>query len=779
MTFEGGVDSNKIVTVASQNYPDGISPTMVVWLNNGTVRGGGITPRYGWKPIVKNAGWSGRFQGEYMYEPDGGLPYKVLSIGGQIYRARVDDDNSVENLSALFGLSNPPDELQSYFIQGEQFLIIQAGDLTTLPLFWDGTTLRRSLGRARVVGFTSAAFTVPAVGVFRDVTLKAPGYQGTTNQIITIGGKNYLQVVPDNFITLKNITEAGTGNTVPAGAIMFDTAGDPVTTVMVDFVVPVAGTPVPVPVFVTVKWTGALPKDVVIDGETWQITTVGHAAPAANHVFLVNLTDTQGNNVPANSALYSVPELPAATAMDYYMGRIWYAIGRTYAAGDIVKGPSGTIAYEKRDSILKITENPLAVSGDNFVVPTNAGNIRCITHTAELDETLGQGRLYIGTRRTWYRLEVTVTRDAWSDPNYPNEQPRQIVVQRKFGPTGDHRSVVPVNGDLWYQSVDGIRSLNLSIRNDQGWGNVPASNPERRAIAFNDRALLRYGSGIEFDSRLLMTAVPFDIPGIGTAHRGLIPLDFNRISAFEQKQPAWEGFIEGLDILQLTEGDFGGLQRAFITCASRVSGEIEIWEITTSDIFNAQVNNDGNRIARVIEFPALTWGDNFSLKQLETMELWYDQLRGTVDFELFLRPDNYPCWVPWHAWQVCAAKDCTEDAASDCNPEYPTQLYCAGYEPSVFMPQPPPFCVEVSKRPVNIGYQFQIKLVTRGWNRILGYRLHAIPLMKAPFQNMVTCAAPVPLPQGANTPVLSTDFFEDENGSTVFDDGNDVLDLQE
>lgn len=773
VTFEGGVDSNKITTVASQNYPDGIPPSMICWLNSGTVRGGGILPRFGWKPQVQQAGWSGLYQGQYMYEPDGGLPYLVLSIGGRIYRARVDSDNSVEDLSGVFGLTNPPDQPQSYFVQGEQFLIIQAGDLLTLPLFWDGTTLRRSLGATRVVGFTRApSFTAPAVGAFIGVPLVAPGYQGTQNQVVSINGANYIQVAPSNFATVKNISEAGVGNTVPAGAILFDSLGVPVTTVLVDFVVPAIGASVNI--FVTVEWTGAVPKDVVIDGENWQITATGHAAPAANNIFLVNLTDTPGNAVPVAAKLLSVPELPAATAMDYYMGRIWYAVGRTYAAGDIVKGPSGTIPYEKRDSILKITENPLAVSGDNFVVPTNAGNIRAITHTAELDENTGQGRLYIGTRRTWYRLEVPVTRDAWSDPAFPDKQPRQIVVQRNFGPTSD-RSVVAVNGDLWYQSVDGIRSLELSIRNDQAWGNVPASNPERRAIVFNDRALLRYGSGIVFDSRLLMTGVPFAVEGIGTAHRGLIPLDFNRISAFEQKPPAWEGFVEGLDILQLAEGDFGGLQRGFVTSVSRVNGEIEIWEMTLSDIFDNQVNNDGSRIARVIEFPALTWGDNFTLKQLETMELWYDQLRGTVDFELFLRPDNYPCWVPWHAWQVCAAKDCTEDAASDCNPAYPTQLYCAGYEPSVFMPKPPPFCVQVSKRPVDIGYQFQIRLVTRGWNRILGYRLHAIPLMKAPFQNMVTCEAPLPLPQIA--PVLSTNFFENESGSIVFDDSGESLDL--
>jgi hypothetical protein len=47
--------------------------------------------------------------------------------------------------------------------------------------------------------------------------------------------------------------------------------------------------------------------------------------------------------------------------------------------------------------------------------------------------------------------------------------------------------------------------------------------------------------------------------------------------------------------------------------------------------------------------------------------------------------------------------------------------------------------------------------------------------MKRPFENMVTCAAPLPIPQIA--PVVTPNLFEDENGSVIFDEGGDVLDL--
>src|SRR5262249_16452120 len=98
-----------------------------------------------------------------------------------------------------------------------------------------------------------------------------------------------------------------------------------------------------------------------------------------------------------------VNEIPAATAMDYFMGRLWYAQFRQYSAGDIVGGPSGSNVaptfYNFRDSLLNVTENPLVLGGDGFTVPTQSGNIRALKHSANLDTALGQGQLFIFTIR--------------------------------------------------------------------------------------------------------------------------------------------------------------------------------------------------------------------------------------------------------------------------------------------------------------------------------------------------------------------------------------------
>jgi len=592
--------------MVSPGFDTGLKRNQLAWLTNGTVRGGGVSQRTGWKPLLRDVPWKGIFQGAFMYETSFGDPYIVVSIGGITYRVRVDTDNSVENLTAAFGGTQmPPNEPETFFVQGEQFLVIQAGDLSTLPLFWDGAKLRRSVG----------------------------------------------------FL--------GVGN-------------------------------------------------------------------------------------PGN-------EIPAAGPMDYYMGRLWYAFGRQYAGADIVGSQaSGSAIYNFRDSILKNTENPVSLAGDAFIVPTMAGNIRALKHSANLNTALGQGTLYVFTRKSIYGTDVPPTRTEWANL----KEPLQRVAQIDFGAVGD-RSIVPVNGDLFYQSVDGIRSLALAIRYFDQWGNVAISTPEERILRFNDRALLRFSSGINFDNRLWQTVVPFQT-AVGVAHQGVIPLDFDILSTLaERRPPAWEGMYEGLYFLQLLTGDFGGLQRAFAFVTSKLTGNIDLWELTTQDRFDSQVNGNGDRVSWFLETPAYTWGDPFKLKKLDGLDLWFDKMLGTVQFMVEYKVDQNPCWIQWHSWKQCVAKDCREDPEAVSCPEYPVQPYCEGFKATVNLPTPPVICEPNNARPSTEGYQFQIRITIKGWCRLRGLRVYALPKMQEPYKNMV-CAShsffdsggtPAPAPTPPTPPV--------------------------
>lgn len=593
LDFSGGVNSVKVTTIQSQQNPNGLARNELAWLDNATCRDGGITQRFGWLLNGQMHDGSALFQGWFMYEPVGADPYLIASIGGQIYR--VDPDTgAATNLTALFpGTDNPPAEAFAFFCQAEQFLVIQAGDSVTLPLIWDGSILRRS------IGITNTAV--------------APGTPG-------------------------------------------------------------------------------------------------------------------------------VNEIPAATCMDYYMGRLWYAQGRQYSAGDIVGGGSGTLAYGFRDAVLNVTENPLVLGGDGFVVPTQDGIIRALKHGAAIDAALGQGRLFIFTRKAVYALQVPVTRADWIAATN-NNQPLQTVVQLVNGSVND-RSVVSVNGDLFYQSLEpGIRSLMQSVRYFTQWGNIQISANEQRILQFNDRSLLRAASGIFFDNYLFQTALPKLTPQ-GIAHQALVPMDFIPISSFgQQKQPVWLGMDEGVDFLQLATGDFGGRDRAFAAVVSRgdaaaPAGTIQLWEITSFSKEDKIVGENGNRVSWIIETPAFTWGREFDLKKLVACELWVDRLFGTVQFILQYRPDGAACWVRWHEWKECSPKNSNETVQEPI--AYPLLPCLESYRSTMMSPKPPEGCASATGRPTYIGYQFQVRLIVKGFCRIRGILLHAEMVERALYKD-ITC----------------------------------------
>src|SRR4029077_4639179 len=219
----GGVDSGRIATVQSQSNPNGLPRTMLAWLDNGTVRGGAISPRPGWLKLLSLV-TSGLFQGGFLYNPVGADPYFIVSVSGTIYQVLVDSPNTVTNLSQKFNLFNPTGVPQAYFAQGQQFLVIQAGDYVTLPLFWDGTILRRSNGLSQGTSTSinyalqvTGAGGVPPAGSTVTVMLASP-YPGSVNDILQWGGYGSFKVtsITGNAIVLTTLnTSLGGASVLP------------------------------------------------------------------------------------------------------------------------------------------------------------------------------------------------------------------------------------------------------------------------------------------------------------------------------------------------------------------------------------------------------------------------------------------------------------------------------------------------------------------------------------------------------------------------------------
>jgi hypothetical protein len=450
----------------------------------------------------------------------------------------------------------------------------------------------------------------------------------------------------------------------------------------------------------------------------------------------VTLTITQ---VPAFIGS-NISQLPAALAMVYYQDIIWYAQGDVVSGGDIVGGPSGTAANNYTDSVLCVTENPLAIGGDGFRIPID-GNITGMQWPSQDNAALGQGLLYIFTINGCCSLQVPANRQSWISMTASNPPQINVVLGGKrdspgYGAVNDW-CIVPINGDLYFQTIEpGITSIILAQRYFQQWGNIDISNNEQRLWDFTNTGLLSWISGIYFNKRMLMTALP-QLTQYGTVHAALLPMDMTPIDTFEElSSPNFEGMHEGFSFFQLlTSGEFGGKQRAFaITLNPNSPGEIDLYEtIPTNTIYFDSITTPQGVTKNIpiewqAEFPAFTWGEEADPKELLGGMVYYDQIVGEVIFRMEWRPDFASCWTFWDEWKVCFEQS-SLSVPSIKNPSpYPLTLP-PGYS-FHSLPKPPTVAQLETGFPAARAYQIQPRLTGIGQARIRGLLLHAQILKK-------------------------------------------------
>src|ERR1041385_6903574 len=99
-------------------------------------------------------------------------------------------------------------------------------------------------------------------------------------------------------------------------------------------------------------------------------------------------------------------------------------------------------------------------------------------HPAAMTDTaLGQGPMLVGTPNVVFTVNLPFDRTTWKNLAEALQTANPIV-----GPVSQD-SVINVNGDLWYRSLDGIRSYITAQRQFNGaWGNTPQSRSEERRV---------------------------------------------------------------------------------------------------------------------------------------------------------------------------------------------------------------------------------------------------------------------------------------------------------
>jgi len=402
-------------------------------------------------------------------------------------------------------------------------------------------------------------------------------------------------------------------------------------------------------------------------------------------------------------------EIKTGKAMAYVNGRIWYALpnGFSFRATDIVYG-DGT-----RASVLKETENTFLNEGGDFAVPSDSGGITAMAVPGNPDTSLGQGPLLVFTPRYVFSIQAPVNRDAWKNLNYPI----QAVSLISSGALGS-RSTVTINGDVLYRSIDGVRSFVIARRSFNDYGNTPISNEIANVIGNDQSDLLWSSSAVVFDNRLLMTCQPkYDSKGV--IHRALAVLDFELITSMRKKfPPAWSGIWTGLNALQVlkTENAYG--DRCF--CIARGSDDsIQIWEITKGDSFDSSISMPKKKIQWLVQTRAYNFQSPFSLKRLDSGDIFIESLDGDVSFNLEYRPDQYPGWLEWADWSECAT-------TTQCQNLCPLINLQQQYRPKIRLPTPSDIpCISSIDTIARNMYEVQLSLTVTGYCQIKSLRIHA------------------------------------------------------
>jgi len=561
----------------------------------------------------------------------------------------------------------------------------------------------------QIIIVTTAAFTLPGAGsnVLVNFNGNAPVNVGDT---VMIGAIHYTVAAIFNMQLRLTQVDAGAG-TVAAGALLFDATG---TNQLIQFEV----------------YPANINFVFMFQAENYVIVLGGH-----EHTMIWDgtLMRPSGTN-----------EVPSGFIGAYGWGRIWIVNPdrRTFVAGDIVFGPSGTPQNGFRDAILKFTENTFLNEGGSFGVPYEAGPITAMQFLATQDTSLGIGVLLVGTTNMVFSVNAPVDRTIWKDLTYPI----QTVSLIDYGPMGP-RSTISVNGDMWYRSLDGVRSFVVARRLFGSPGNTPMSHEVDEVLDFDTSQLLFYGSAVFFDNKIFMTVSPVQQVSNQVIHRGMVVINFDLVSDLKVKQnPAWEGVHTGLDHCQISKARIDNDERMFSWVAG-AGDTLELWENLTKGIAD-EFNTDPGGVLTVqrkaigclLQTRAEDYGLPLELKRLIMGEIYVEDVADTVTFQIFYRPDSYPNWIPWQTFTLCSS-------VTQCSPDVNNCFFvnnARSYAARLTLPQPAETCNGMTGTFAREFHDCQFQLLWTGHCRVKRFFTHA-KIQTQPTEGtcppQVTCVA--------------------------------------
>jgi len=310
-------------------------------------------------------------------------------------------------------------------------------------------------------------------------------------------------------------------------------------------------------------------------------------------------------------------EVPSGTIMAYGMGRIVVIVNdRDVAFGDLYGSHEGT---DPSDSLILFTERNFLAGGFDAAIPFSNGVATGASFFPQLDTSTGNGQLMVFAERGASSFFMSLPREQWQTSQF------QIQSLSTTGLRG-HRSISVANEDLWFRAEDGFRSYRQARSESGGWAHIPLSTNVRQFIDVDTSWLLKYGSTIYFDNRVIATCSPSWNDG-RPMHSGLVVVDFDVLSSFGQKyRPAWDGHWNKFQISQLVTGQFNGTTRAFAFGVD-AAGINQLYELSLNDKDDWDGLIEWELVSRAFDFSKLSQqGNPFTETELYDGDLWLREI---------------------------------------------------------------------------------------------------------------------------------------------------------
>lgn len=408
-------------------------------------------------------------------------------------------------------------------------------------------------------------------------------------------------------------------------------------------------------------------------------------------------------------------EIFTGTIMAYGMGRI-VLVGKNFR--DIYFGDLyGSHTGEPGESVLQFTETNFLSEGGAASLPFTMGHCKGLAFVPEQDTSMGQGQLFAFAEKGAASFFLNLPRDQWKQSQF------QVMALIDIGATG-HRSITPVNGDIWFRAKDGWRTYRQARAEAKGWFQLPLSTEVGNYVDLETPDILQYESSINFHNRLWTLCTP--VPNQGHPYfAGMLSLDFEVLSSFGQAahKPSWDGHHNGIKATQLVMGNFNGEDRAFAFGLDS-DGYNCIYELDP----NATLDSIGPITSSVIP-KSFTFQQYFNESKMLDADTWWEDVKENTTWSAYYKPDAYPDFLPWRTGTIYPPAQISPiGTVGAIHNGLPTLR--EGFAPRVSITKPDSSIDNSTDRDTRRGFEFHIKLQWQGNASINRFRFDTTKLVE-------------------------------------------------